>query len=198
MYPPDPPTVDEIVAVMRQTPADRHGLRLRALIVVMWRGGLRIPGSLPDWRHCRSGEQPAKVAGGVRFRPEQASRRLVSFGCLPTHQAHRACRTCVPCPPRQGGRVRVAAECPRPRKSRSARCGVSTDQRFSSACDREPRADTALQTRTWRRAGRLLSPVASCAFDSPCVGGCHGSTESDAVHLHLRPAAGGERTGGSS
>ena len=35
-------TVDEIVAVMRQTPPDRHGLRLRALIVVLWRGGLRI------------------------------------------------------------------------------------------------------------------------------------------------------------
>ena len=27
---------------MRQTPADRHGLRLRAPIVVLWRGGLRI------------------------------------------------------------------------------------------------------------------------------------------------------------
>jgi hypothetical protein len=31
-YPADPPTVDEIVAVMRQTPPGRHGLRLRALI----------------------------------------------------------------------------------------------------------------------------------------------------------------------
>ena len=45
-YPADPPTVDEIVAVMRQTPADRHGLRLRALIVVLWRGGLRIQEAL--------------------------------------------------------------------------------------------------------------------------------------------------------
>jgi integrase len=46
VYPADPPTVDEIVAVMRQTPADRHGLRLRALIVVLWRGGLRIQEAL--------------------------------------------------------------------------------------------------------------------------------------------------------
>jgi integrase len=46
VYPADPPTVDEIVAVMRQTPPDRHGLRLRALIVVLWRGGLRIPEAL--------------------------------------------------------------------------------------------------------------------------------------------------------
>jgi integrase len=46
VYPADPPTVDEIVAVMRQTPTDRHGLRLRALIVVLWRGGLRIQEAL--------------------------------------------------------------------------------------------------------------------------------------------------------
>jgi Phage integrase family len=45
-YPADPPTVDEIVAVMRRTPADRHGVRLRALIVVLWRGGLRIQEAL--------------------------------------------------------------------------------------------------------------------------------------------------------
>src|SRR6478672_8059602 len=41
-YPADPPTVDEIVAVMRQAGRDRHGHRLNALIVVLWRGGLRI------------------------------------------------------------------------------------------------------------------------------------------------------------
>ena len=42
-YPADPPTVDEIVAVMRQAGHDRHGHRLTALIVVLWRAGLRIP-----------------------------------------------------------------------------------------------------------------------------------------------------------
>src|SRR3954470_1550610 len=42
LYPADPPTVEEIVAVMRQASDDRHGWRLRALIVVLWRGGLRI------------------------------------------------------------------------------------------------------------------------------------------------------------
>jgi site-specific recombinase XerD len=41
-YPADPPTVEEIVAVMRQVGTDRHGTRLRALIVVLWRAGLRI------------------------------------------------------------------------------------------------------------------------------------------------------------
>ena len=55
VYPADPPTVDEIVAVMRQTRADRHGVRLRALIVVLWRGGRRI--------------QESAVADRVRSRP---------------------------------------------------------------------------------------------------------------------------------
>ena len=41
-YRGDPPTVDEIVAVMRQVGHARHGDRLNALIVVLWRAGLRI------------------------------------------------------------------------------------------------------------------------------------------------------------
>ena len=41
-YPADPPTVEEIVAVMRQTPDNRHGYRVRAMIVVLWRAGLRV------------------------------------------------------------------------------------------------------------------------------------------------------------
>jgi integrase len=40
-YPADPPTVTEIVAVMRQGAEDLHGRRLRGLIVVLWRAGLR-------------------------------------------------------------------------------------------------------------------------------------------------------------
>jgi integrase len=41
-YPADPPTVAEIVAVMRQAGDDLRGRRLRGLIVVLWRAGLRI------------------------------------------------------------------------------------------------------------------------------------------------------------
>jgi integrase len=36
-YLADPPTVDEIVAVMRHAADDRHGWRVRAVIVVLWR-----------------------------------------------------------------------------------------------------------------------------------------------------------------
>jgi site-specific recombinase XerD len=46
LYLADPPTVDEIVAVMREAADDRHGFRLRALIVVLWRGGLRVQEAL--------------------------------------------------------------------------------------------------------------------------------------------------------
>jgi site-specific recombinase XerD len=45
-YPPDPPRAEEIVLVMRQAGHDRHGLRVRALIAVLWRGGLRISEAL--------------------------------------------------------------------------------------------------------------------------------------------------------
>jgi hypothetical protein len=41
-YPADAPTVDEIVAVTRHASDDRHGWRVRAMIVVLWRAGLRI------------------------------------------------------------------------------------------------------------------------------------------------------------
>ena len=41
-YPADPPTVEEIVAVMRAAGNGADGARLRALIVILWRAGLRI------------------------------------------------------------------------------------------------------------------------------------------------------------
>src|SRR4051794_27667877 len=45
-YPADPPTVAEIVAVMRQAGDGDHGRRLRGLIVVLWRAGLCIDEAL--------------------------------------------------------------------------------------------------------------------------------------------------------
>jgi site-specific recombinase XerD len=41
-YPADPPRVEEIVAVMRRAGTDQYGRRLRGLIIVLWRAGLRI------------------------------------------------------------------------------------------------------------------------------------------------------------
>jgi integrase len=45
-YPPDPPTVEEIVAVMRIAGNGPDGLRLRGVITVLWRAGLRISEAL--------------------------------------------------------------------------------------------------------------------------------------------------------
>ena len=45
-YPADPPTVEEIVAVMRVAGDTTHGFRTRALIVMLWRSGLRISEAL--------------------------------------------------------------------------------------------------------------------------------------------------------
>jgi site-specific recombinase XerD len=45
-YPADPPRAEEIILVMRQAGSDRHGLRIRGLIAVLWRGGLRISEAL--------------------------------------------------------------------------------------------------------------------------------------------------------
>src|SRR3954467_6976083 len=41
-YPAAPPTIEEIVTVMRRAGDTIHGKRLRGLIVVLWRAGLRI------------------------------------------------------------------------------------------------------------------------------------------------------------
>jgi integrase len=50
-YPVEPPAVEEIVAVMRHAADDRHGFRVRAMIVVLWRAGLRIQEALALAEH---------------------------------------------------------------------------------------------------------------------------------------------------
>jgi len=97
-YPADPPTVDEIIAVMRQADDNRHGRRLRALIVVLWRGGLRIQEALslaePDLdprrgsllvRHGKGGrrrEIGMDAWGWEQLRPWLLARRDLPVGPL--------------------------------------------------------------------------------------------------------------------
>ena len=45
-YPADPPTVEEIIAVMSAVGDRADGHRLRALVVLLWRAGLRISEAL--------------------------------------------------------------------------------------------------------------------------------------------------------
>ena len=45
-YPADPPKVEEIIAVMRAAGDGPDGVRLRGVIVVLWRAGLRVSEAL--------------------------------------------------------------------------------------------------------------------------------------------------------
>jgi integrase len=45
-YPPDPPTVEEIIAVLRAAGDGPESVRLHAVIVVLWQAGLRISEAL--------------------------------------------------------------------------------------------------------------------------------------------------------
>src|SRR3954447_22700107 len=69
-YPADPPTIEEIIAVMRASGDDAHGRRLRALIVVLWRAGLRIQEGLAlaevDLGHRRGALLVRRGKGGRR------------------------------------------------------------------------------------------------------------------------------------
>jgi hypothetical protein len=69
-YPADPPTVEEIIAVMRAAGDDSEGIRLRGLIVVLWRARTQ---PLPAAKHlvldgnvARSDHQPAEPCMALR------------------------------------------------------------------------------------------------------------------------------------
>ena len=69
-YPADPPKVEEIVAVMRAAGDGAHGRRLRGLIVILWRAGLRIQEALSlaeaDLDHRRGAWLVRRGKGGRR------------------------------------------------------------------------------------------------------------------------------------
>jgi integrase len=69
-YPADPPTVEEIVAVMRAAGDRADGARFRALIVILWRAGLRISEALAlaetDLDRARGAVVVRKGKGGRR------------------------------------------------------------------------------------------------------------------------------------
>jgi hypothetical protein len=84
-YPADPPTVDEIVAVMRAIGDRADGHRLRALIVLLWRAG-RDPASARTRQPRHHQHLPGRVSTAARssapcidgrhrqFRPAPVSR----------------------------------------------------------------------------------------------------------------------------
>jgi site-specific recombinase XerD len=69
-YPADPPRVEEIISVMRAAGDEAPGRRLRGLIVVLWRAGLRIHEALAlseaDLDHRRGALLVRRGKGGRR------------------------------------------------------------------------------------------------------------------------------------
>ena len=69
-YPADPPKVEDIIAVMRAAGDAAHGRRLRGLIVILWRAGLRIQEALAlaeaDLDHRRGALLVRRGKGGRR------------------------------------------------------------------------------------------------------------------------------------
>src|SRR5437764_9919799 len=101
-YPPDPPTVEEIIAVMSTAGDDTDGLRLRGLIIVLWRAGLRISEALAlvktDLDQSRGAILVRQGKGGKRR--EVGMDRWVgsnSIHGLPTAPRRRSARCSASC-----------------------------------------------------------------------------------------------------
>jgi hypothetical protein len=141
--PADSPSVEEIIAVMRQAADDRHGARLRALIVVLWRRGLRVQAALAlGERDLDLGEAccscaAARVAAGAR------SAWTPGAGNSSDHGS----------PPASG--------------YRSDRCSASSTARPAAGPGRAPGSGSSSAGPPPRRACGGASRRASCATPTP-------------------------------
>lgn len=69
-YPADPPTIEEIIAIMRIAGESPYGLRIRTLIVLLWRAGLRISEAL-----ALAESDLDRTTGGVLVRRGKGGKR---------------------------------------------------------------------------------------------------------------------------
>lgn len=123
-HPADPPTVDEIVAVMRQARQARYGARPNPnrLIVVLWRAELRIHEALSLIESDLDPRRRSiliKHGKGDRRRELGIDASAWSAILSSSAGAHRAL------PPHYGGRVRTASP-------------VQRTQILQAACSRQP------------------------------------------------------------
>ena len=164
-YPADPPTVDEIVAVMHHTGDDRHAWRLEAMIVMLWRAGLRIAGGAGA---RRTRPRPAARVGAGSQRQGRAPTRgrdgrvVLPAGAPVAGRADRAARgTAVP-HHRRPDRGRPWSG-PRSAPARPASiCKGSIPRRSSLRCvhaadDVRQRRAAALSARITKKAAEELS-----------------------------------------
>jgi integrase len=173
-YPADPPKVEEIIAVMRAAGDREHGRRLRGLIVVLWRAGLRIHEALAltegDLDHRRGSVLVRHGKGGRRrevgmdawgwdeLQPWLEVRRELPVGALLVrHQRHDTRAplvagrgTCGTATHRRRGRgaapLRASPAAPRPRGRDGAR-RCATDRHSAPAPPQQPRRHVRLPPR---------------------------------------------------
>jgi integrase len=125
-YPADPPTVEEIVAVMRSVGDGSDGHRLRALIVLLWRAGLRISEAFAlqesDLDRARGAVLVRRGKGGKRREvgmDRWAWEQLHGPTTGPRWEASAARNSCITQPPPRvsgGGLRRIS--CGTPMRSR--------------------------------------------------------------------------------
>jgi len=121
--PPDPPTVQEIVAVMRAAGNDHDGVRLRGVMVVLWRAGLRISEALAL---AESDLDPGRGAVLVRAGKEASVERS-GWTAGPGSSSHHGSRSSNP-----AGRCAVLCSA-RPDPRTAVRAGAALVARATSA-----------------------------------------------------------------
>ena len=184
LYPADPPTVEEIVAVMRHAADDRHGRRFRAIIVVLSRAGLRVQEALALTEHdldprrgsvlvrCGKGSRRREIGvdawGWEHLRPWLTDRVELPLGPLfcvmradpRTAVGERRRSRRVP-PPRRPGRgetpLRATPAAPRPRR-RARQGGRSAQHHPAPTRTRQPRHDQHLPPRNRHRGDHRHRP----------------------------------------
>ena len=198
-YPADPPTVEEIVAVMRQVAEERHGWRLRGLIVVLWVAGcasrrrLRSASVTSTRSADRCSCVTERAAAGVRSpwtpgdgsssRPGRGTRRAASRAALLHHRRPNSRAALVKrgrplrAPParRPGGSltaIRATPTPPRPRDRTRPR-GRPAQHHPTTARSRQPRHDLDLSARHRHRGDHCHRPRQARADD---VRNCRTST----------------------
>src|SRR5215203_3159226 len=184
-YPPDPPRVEEIISVMRRAGETDHGVRLRALIVILWRAGLRIGETMaltePDLDPGRGSILVRQGKGGKRREVGMDDWRLRStpaLACAPARDAGRdavlrdrwpnarealdACSRAQPPAPglnegRSAAPLRSPPAAPRARcRDGPRRCLAQRDP--TPARPRQPRRDVGLSRRHRHRGDHRYRP----------------------------------------
>ena len=147
-YPPDPPTVQEIIAVMRAAGDHAGGIRLRGVIAVLWRAGLRISEALAltesDLDRSRGAVLIRRGKGGTRrevgmdpWAWERLEPWLAIRATLPVGALFCILRCAAPPAANRARRPGSAASCTGPRKPPEYAGGsrrISSAMRTRSRC----------------------------------------------------------------